>query len=61
VAAAADRHFVVEKRTDGRHTWSEVREVAGEARRAELAAMLGGVTPANLAAADELLGSAAAS
>lgn len=55
VAAFADRHFVVEKRTDGARTWSEVRALDGEARRRELAAMLGGVTEANLAAADELL------
>ncbi|GIW16964.1 MAG: DNA repair protein RecN [Tepidiforma sp.] len=60
VAAFADAHCVVEKRTDGRRTWSDVREVAGDARRAELASMLGGVTPANLAAADDLLASAAA-
>ncbi len=60
VAAFADTHCVVEKRTDGRATWTEVREVTGEARRAELASMLGGLTPANLAAAEELLASAGA-
>ncbi|WP_322795627.1 hypothetical protein, partial [Tepidiforma sp.] len=59
VAAFADRHFVVEKRTDGARTWSEVRALDGEARRSELAAMLGGVTGANLAAADELLAASA--
>jgi DNA repair protein RecN (Recombination protein N) len=59
VAAYADVHFVVEKRTDGHRTWSEVREVTGEARRAELAAMLGGPTAANLAAAADLLEAAA--
>ncbi|GIW13939.1 MAG: DNA repair protein RecN [Tepidiforma sp.] len=55
VAAFADTHFVVEKRTDGRRTWSEVRELGPDERKQELAAMLGGVSEANLAAAAELL------
>jgi len=59
VAAFGDRHFVVEKHTDGRRTWSEVREVRGEERLRELAAMLGGLSDANLRAADELLAAAA--
>lgn len=59
VAAYADTHYIVEKHTDGHRTWSEVRPVTGEARRAELAAMLGGTTAANLAAAADLLQAAA--
>lgn len=54
VAAYADRHLVVAKRTDGRRTWSEVHEVAGDARIDELAAMLGGTTAENRAAATAL-------
>lgn len=60
VAAFGDRHFVVAKQTDGRRTWSEVREVTGSERLRELAAMLGGPTEANLRAAEELLAAAAA-
>ena len=55
VAAYGDRHFVVTKQTDGQRTWSETVEVAGEERVRELAAMLGGVSEANVAAARELL------
>jgi DNA repair protein RecN (Recombination protein N) len=55
VAAYGDRHFVVTKQTDGDRTWSEVRAVQGDDRRDELAAMLGGPTDANRAAAEELL------
>ncbi|HMO55313.1 MAG TPA: DNA repair protein RecN, partial [Tepidiformaceae bacterium] len=42
VAAFGDRHFVVTKQSDGERTWSEVREVSGDERVNELAAMLGG-------------------
>ena len=59
VAAFADRHFVVSKRTDGKRTWSEVEIVTGEARVAELAAMLGGPGEANRKVAEELLLAAA--
>jgi len=58
VAAFGERHFVVNKQSDGSRTWSEVVEVSGETRQAELAAMLGGVTDANLVAAAELLSGA---
>jgi len=58
VAAYADRHFVVDKQTDGKATWSQVRQVTGEARVHELAAMLGGDTAINQQAARELLDSA---
>ena len=55
VAAFGDRHFVVTKQSDGERTWSEVREVSGDERVNELAAMLGGHSEANIAAARELL------
>ena len=55
VAAFGQRHFVVSKTTDGERTASAVAVVTREKRVEELAAMLGGVTAANLAAAEELL------
>jgi DNA repair protein RecN (Recombination protein N) len=42
VAACADGHFVVTKATQGGTTASDVQPVAGEARVAEIARMLGG-------------------
>jgi DNA repair protein RecN (Recombination protein N) len=42
VAACADHHFVVTKSLKGKVTRSEVEPVAGEARVAEVARMLGG-------------------
>jgi DNA repair protein RecN (Recombination protein N) len=42
VAACADAHFVVAKALQGRQTVSAVQAVAGEARVAEVARMLGG-------------------
>ena len=59
VAAYADCHFVVTKESDGSATWSDIYEVTGERRAAELALMLGGDTPANRAVAEELLAAAA--
>jgi DNA repair protein RecN (Recombination protein N) len=61
VAAYGDHHLVVSKESDGKSTWSTVRPVEGEARVAELAAMLGGATPENVAAARSLLEFPAAS
>lgn len=55
VAAYGDHHFVVAKETDGVQTRSSIRPVDGYQRRDELAAMLGGVSDANRAAADALL------
>ncbi len=59
VAARAERHLAVTKRVDGGRTFTEVRELDDEERRRELAAMLGGLTAAHLAAADEMLAGAA--
>jgi DNA repair protein RecN (Recombination protein N) len=42
VAACADHHFVVSKALQGKSTVSDVQPVAGEARVAEVARMLGG-------------------
>ena len=55
VAAYGARHFVVTKASDGARTWSDIEEVEGEARLREMALMLGGDTPANRAAASDLL------
>ena len=61
VAACADHHFVVSKRTQGGSTHSEVQLLSGEARVAEIARMLGGERLSNtsLAHAQELLSSGA--
>ena len=61
VAACADHHFVVSKRTQGGSTHSEVQLLTGEARVAEIARMLGGERLSNtsLAHAQELLSSGA--
>lgn len=55
VAARAARHLAVVKRVEGDRTYTDVRELTGEERRRELAAMLGGATEAHLAAAGEML------
>lgn len=55
VAAFGARHFVVTKASDGGGAWSDIEEVEGEARLREIALMLGGDTPANRAAAADLL------
>ena len=46
---------IVSKTTEGGRTSSAVTVVTGRQRVEELAAMLGGVSAANLAAAEELL------
>jgi DNA repair protein RecN (Recombination protein N) len=57
VAACADRHFLVSKRQRNGQTTSEVQAVAGEARVAEIARMLGGerLSSTSLAHAQEML------
>ena len=62
VAACADHHFVVTKQALGGRTRSEVTAVAGEARVAEVARMLGGerLSGTRLAHAQEMLTVAAA-
>ena len=59
VAACADHHFVVTKQTrDGTHAPATSQPVAGEARVAEVARMLGGerLSGTSLAHAQEMLG-----
>ncbi len=62
VAACADRHFVVAKLAGSDHVRSTVTAVAGEARVAEVARMLGGekLSSTSLAHAQEMLASGAA-
>jgi DNA repair protein RecN (Recombination protein N) len=55
VAARADHHLAVVKRVESDRTFAEVRELDGEERRREVAAMLGGATETHLAAAAEML------
>ncbi|HEY4956503.1 MAG TPA: DNA repair protein RecN, partial [Caldimonas sp.] len=57
VASCADRHFVVSKASKGGATTSKVEPVAGEARVAEIARMLGGekLSSTSLAHAQEML------
>jgi len=61
VAACADHHFVVSKQLHDGLTLSDVRAVAGEARVAEVARMLGGerMSDTRLAHAQEMLAVAA--
>jgi DNA repair protein RecN (Recombination protein N) len=60
VAACGDQHFVVSKSAKDARAQSDVQPVAGEARVAEVARMLGGERLAtSMAHAQELLGSAA--
>src|ERR1700761_122511 len=62
VAACGDHHFVVAKRSVGGHTTSQVVPLAGEARVAEVARMLGGERSSgtSLAHAQELIAQAVA-
>ncbi|MEO7057960.1 MAG: DNA repair protein RecN, partial [Caldimonas sp.] len=61
VAACADRHFVVAKQAGEGGARSSVDAVAGEARTAEIARMLGGekLSSTSLAHAEEMLASSA--
>lgn len=61
VAACADHHFVVAKQAQGSAVRSDIRPVAGEARVAEVARMLGGerLSGTSLAHAQEMLAVAA--
>ena len=62
VAASADAHLLVAKTTQGRATASHLQAIAGEARVAEIARMLGGerISGTGLAHAQELLEGATA-
>ncbi len=56
VAAAATSHFMVTKEVARGRTFSELHEVKGKARQAEIARMLGGKTESALKHAASLLG-----
>lgn len=56
VAAAAQTHFLVEKRVEGGRTTSHLRLLEGESREMELARMLGGGGPSAIEHARSLLG-----
>lgn len=58
LAAMADKHFVVEKKSKGGRSVTEVREIEGEERLYEIARLLGGssLTDTVLAYAKEILG-----
>ncbi len=58
LAAFADQHYKVEKQFQDGRTITVVRTVADQARREELALMLGGISEANLESAADLLASA---
>jgi DNA repair protein RecN (Recombination protein N) len=60
IACFADRHIMVSKRVDGGRSTVEATPLDDDARETELAAMLGGITPATRASARELLAGAAA-
>jgi DNA repair protein RecN (Recombination protein N) len=60
LAAYADQHYRVEKRTGRGRTTTQVRGVTGEERVAELALMLGGDSESNRRSAAELLAQAKA-
>jgi DNA repair protein RecN (Recombination protein N) len=56
VAAPADRHYVIEKSTDGEVTASDITEVTADSRIQEIARMMGGATsPEALTHAAQLL------
>ena len=57
IAACADHHYRVSKKTDGERTWSVIEKLDAAARTGEIARMLGGMelTDLTLAHAAELL------
>ena len=57
IAAAADRHLLIEKNADAESTYTSVTPLSGDAREGEIARMIGGavITPATLASARELI------
>lgn len=61
IAAAADRHLLIEKSADAENTYTSVIPLSGDAREREIARMIGGavITPATIASARELIAYAA--
>jgi DNA repair protein RecN (Recombination protein N) len=58
LAAYGDQHFRVAKLVQAGRTVTQVEALSGDARREELAQMLGGVTEGTLRSADEILATA---
>jgi DNA repair protein RecN (Recombination protein N) len=57
IAACAQHHFVIEKSSDDKTTYTTIVEISGEARVKEIARLLGGknVTEATLSSARDLI------
>ena len=57
IAAFADNHLLIEKKTDDEETITKVKKLEGEERTYELARIIGGdvITPATLKSAQELI------
>jgi DNA repair protein RecN (Recombination protein N) len=57
IAAFADRHYVLQKSTDGENTYTTMEEITGAARVEEIARLLGGrnVTETTRKSAEELI------
>jgi DNA repair protein RecN (Recombination protein N) len=55
LAAFGDQHYKVEKKVQAKRSMANATPLEGEGRIAELALMLGGVTPANLESAADLI------
>ena len=57
IAAAADRHLLIEKTADEENTFTSVKALSGPVREQEIARMIGGavITPLTLASARELI------
>ncbi len=57
VAAKAHRHYLVTKEVENDSTISNLEQIEGKSRAAELARMLGGISDETLALAEKMLGS----
>jgi DNA repair protein RecN (Recombination protein N) len=57
IAAYADHHFVIEKSSDNKTTYTTIGEITGDDKAVEIARLLGGknVTPNTLKSAKELI------
>lgn len=57
IASMGDQHFVVEKFSDGQHTYTNIRKLKDEERALEIAKLLGGetITETHIQGAQELL------
>ncbi|MDR3225912.1 MAG: DNA repair protein RecN, partial [Clostridiales Family XIII bacterium] len=62
IAAFADRHYIIAKRSDDAQTYTTVSELSGEGRVEEVARLIGGrdVTETTRASARELIAASSA-